>query len=69
MSIFVEQVFSVLVAKLFLVYFGSRRVFVSLFWVSQGFCQLILISQGFSKRILDLAGFLVAYFGSSQGFW
>ena len=53
MSIFVKLAFFALVAKFLLANFGSRRVFVSLFWVSQGFCRLILVAD----------------FWFSQGFW
>ena len=79
MSIFVKQIFFAFVAKLFLANFGSRRVFVSLFWVSQGFCQLIFglatfflayfgSRSVFVQLVLDLAGFLSADFGSRKVF-
>ena len=58
----VVQLFSLVLdlAEFLSAHFGSRRVFVSLFWISQGLLKL---------TILDLAGFLVDLFGSSQVFW
>ena len=48
-----------------MIYFGSRRVFCSLFGVSQGFCQLIWGLAGY-QLIFDLAMFFSAYSGSRR---